>query len=65
MAADVESASSVLTTAFVHVTRNSDSSFNPNAQITSANTVYQNNILGVYSNISGDGIKIPFIATIQ
>ena len=72
LAADVES--SYLTTAFVHVNRNSLGDFNPvatwtdisypNAQITSANTVYQNSILGVYSVIQNDGVLIPFIATV-
>ena len=61
--------------AFVHVTRNLDGSFNsnaawtevayPGAQITTANTVYENNILGVYSVIQDDGIKVPFVATIK
>lgn len=60
--------------AFVHVSRNTDGSFNPIAEwtdiiypgavLTSANTVYQNSLLGVYSfefNLTGVN---SFVATV-
>lgn len=60
---------------FVHVTRNSNGSFNsnaswtpigyPNATLTSGNTVYQNYVLGIYLLPNQVGITNAYVATIH
>ncbi len=59
--------------AFAHVSRNSDNSFGtatwtnisfPGAATTTVNTVYLNNILGVYL-LQGSAVTYPYIATVE
>lgn len=75
LAADVTVISQMsLLAAFVHVGRNSDGSFTtpqwttvnyPNSIINSANTVYENTILGVYSLTNSTSQLNSFSATVQ
>jgi hypothetical protein len=61
---------------FVTVNRNSDGSFGeanwididfPDSSVTSANTVYRNNILGIYLVVDGDDTKTvsSFVAKVK
>jgi hypothetical protein len=72
LAADVALASGVAGAAFVNVPRNADGTFGtaswtniayPGANVISANTVYQNNILGVYVP-QGSTSVYPYLATL-
>ncbi|RTL10655.1 MAG: hypothetical protein EKK54_10135 [Neisseriaceae bacterium] len=72
LAADVALASGVAGAAFVNVPRNADGTFGtaswtniayPGASIISANTVYQNNILGVYIP-TGSSSVYSYLATL-